>query len=71
MKMIIALIQAGTLIAGLMLAGCGGEPYTYVPGHELKPGPGLVTGEAGELTIFGSPGAEKQQENREDTQQAQ
>ncbi len=69
MKVILALIQAGTLIAGLMLAGCGGEPYTYVPDHELKPGPGLVTGEAGALTIFGSAGSEKQQQKKEETKQ--
>ena len=70
MKVIIALIQAGTLIAGLMLAGCGGETYNYVPEHELKPGPGLVTGAAGELTIFGSGGKEKQQHKAEDTKQS-
>ena len=70
MKKLFALMQAGTLIAGLTLAGCGGEPYTYVPGHELKPGPGLVTGEAGELTILGSAGTETQQEKREETKQA-
>ena len=70
MKAVVALIQAGILIAGLTLAGCGGEPYTYVPDHELKPGPGLVTGEAGALTIIGSTGPAKQPEKREETKQA-
>ncbi len=69
MKTIVALIQAGTLAAGLTLAGCGGEPYTYEPAHELKPGPGLVTGEAGELTIIGSTSSTEQQEKREETKQ--
>ena len=69
MKALVVLIQAGTLVAGLTLAGCGGEPYTYVPGHELKPGPGLVTGEAGALAIPGSTGSAKQQEKRKETNQ--
>ncbi len=54
--------QAGVLCACLLLAGCGGEPYTYQPDHELKPGPGLFSGEDGEFTLIGSP---KEQEDSE------
>ena len=28
------------------------EPYEYVPDNEIKPGPGLFTGEEGSLTIY-------------------
>jgi hypothetical protein len=28
------------------------EPYRYVPDNEIKPGPGLFTGEEGALTIY-------------------
>jgi hypothetical protein len=28
------------------------EPYEYVPDNEIKPGPGLFTGEEGTLTIY-------------------
>lgn len=54
--------QAGVLCACLLLAGCGGESYTYQPDHELKPGPGLFSGEDGEFTLIGSP---KKQEDSE------
>lgn len=41
------------LLAGLLfLFGCGGEEYTYVPGNEIKPGPGLFSGEDGEFTLL-------------------
>ncbi len=66
MKMLQVMIQAGVLIAGLTLSGCGGETYTYVPDHELKPGPGLVTGEEGELTIFRATGRDFQQEQKKE-----
>jgi len=53
---------AGCLLACQLLAGCGGEPYAYQPSNELKPGPGLFSGEDGEFTLIGSP---KKQENSE------
>ena len=39
------------LIIFIILSGCGGEPYTYQPDHELKPGPGLFSGKDGEFKI--------------------
>lgn len=60
-----AKIRSGLLIIGLTLYGCGGEPYTYEPENELKPGPGLFSGEDGEFTLIGSPKNEKEeQENK-------
>jgi hypothetical protein len=39
----------------LFLAACAGgpQPYTYQPDNELKPGPGLFTGEEGMWTVVG------------------
>ena len=37
------------------LAGCNAKPYDYEPtAGEMKPGPGVFTGESGELTIYDS-----------------
>ena len=40
-----------------LLAGCATppEPFHYQPDNELKPGPGLFTGEDGVYTIYGPP----------------
>ena len=40
-----------------LLAGCATppQPFHYQPDNELKPGPGLFTGEAGVYTIYGPP----------------
>jgi hypothetical protein len=40
-----------------VLAGCATppQPFHYQPDNELKPGPGLFTGEAGVYTIYGTP----------------
>jgi len=35
------------------LAGCVGEEYHYVDDAELKPGPGLLSGEDGVFTVYG------------------
>ena len=47
-----------TLAAGLALfalAGCNAKPYDYEPtAGEMKPGPGVFTGESGKLTIYDS-----------------
>jgi hypothetical protein len=32
-----------------------GEPFEFVPDHELKPGPGLLSGEDGEFVLFRLP----------------
>ena len=57
--------QAGVFCVCLLLAGCGGEPYTYQPDHELKPGPGLFSGEDGEFNLIGSPKEQKDSEPEE------
>ena len=40
-----------------LLGGCATppEPFHYQPDNELKPGPGLFTGEDGVYTIYGPP----------------
>ena len=47
-----------TLAAGLVLialVGCHAEPYDYEPtAGEMKAGPGILTGESGELTLYDS-----------------
>ena len=38
-----------------VLAGCHAKPYDYEPtAGEMKPGPGVFTGDRGELTIYNS-----------------
>ena len=47
-----------TLAVGLVsvaMAGCHAKPYDYEPtAGEMKPGPGVFTGESGELTLYDS-----------------
>ena len=47
----------------LLIGGCGGEPYTYVPENELKPGPGLFSGEDGEFNLINAPDEGKEEES--------
>lgn len=59
-------VRAIVVIAGaLTLAGCAGwEPLDYTPASELKPGPGLFTGDAGAFVIerrFSTPRSEQAQ----------
>jgi hypothetical protein len=54
-------LQIGTLIVCLLLCGCGGEPYTYESNNELKNGPGLFSGEDGEIKIFEQKKKEEEQ----------
>jgi len=38
---------------GLLVASCGNteyRPFKYIPADDVKPGPGLLTGESGELS---------------------
>ena len=59
---------AGALVFGLLLCGCAGEEYTYVNDGDLKPGPGLLSGEDGVFTLYGktpSEQAEKAAETKE------
>ncbi|OQX16572.1 MAG: hypothetical protein BWK76_11420 [Desulfobulbaceae bacterium A2] len=47
------------LLFVVLLAGCaGGQDFDYVPGNEIKPGPGLVTGKDGSFTLLGPAGGE-------------
>lgn len=47
------LLGAGALCACLFLLGCGGgKAYQYEPANELKPGPGILSGEDGEFTLI-------------------
>lgn len=45
-------VRTGLLLVCLLLvAGCQGSSYTYQPDRELKPGPGLLSGEDGEFNL--------------------
>lgn len=60
MKQLIAL--AG-LAALLVVTACASspEPFEYEQNNELKPGPGLLTGEEGVYTIYGEPAPVKKE----------
>lgn len=58
--------QAMVLIACLLISGCGGDAYQYEPPNELKPGPGLFSGEDGEFNIIG----EGKKEEADDPEEA-
>lgn len=49
----------------LLLAGCGGQAYTYQDATEAKPGPGLFSGDDGEFSLVES----KQTEENRTTQE--
>ncbi len=68
MKMFQCIKQTGCLFACLLLLSqCGGEPYTYEPDHELKPGPGLFSGEDGEFKLISPDDAmDKKQSEEQD-----
>lgn len=62
----------GIAIIGLALlaGGCatGPEPFDYTPTDEIKPGPGLFSGEDGVFTLYGKPDAastEKEDQEQE------
>jgi hypothetical protein len=65
------LFQAVTLCASLMLVGCGGEPYTYQTDRELKPGPGLLSGEDGVFRLYGMSERERQELRKQQEEQRQ
>lgn len=69
MKLIASCIPAFCIC--FLLAGCVGEEYTYVDDRDLKPGPGLLSGEDGALTIYGKtpPQSESGAQKAEDTKQ--
>lgn len=55
MKTHIFLMLMLCLIVGLSACTSSPEPYEYQPDNELKPGPGLFSGEKGEFVIFRIP----------------
>jgi len=61
------IVLAGLAIF-LFLAGCASspEPFEYEQNNELKPGPGLLTGEEGVYTIYGPPPVEEKQSTTEE-----
>ena len=46
-----------SVLAVWLLVGCATppEPFKYQQNNELKPGPGIITGEEGVYTIYGTP----------------
>ena len=38
----------------LSLPGCGGKPFVYNPPSEIPEGPGILSGEDGEFTLYDS-----------------
>jgi len=46
-----------SVVAVWLMAGCATppEPFEYQQSNELKPGPGIFTGEEGVYTIYGAP----------------
>ena len=50
-----ALVLMLWLVLGLAACAVSPEPYEYEPDNELKPGPGLFSGEEGKFTIFRIP----------------
>ena len=57
MNTMMRLIVLAGLAAFLVLAACASspEPFDYQQNNELKPGPGIFTGEEGVYTIYGPP----------------
>ncbi len=57
-------LLAAAFAACFFLSGCGGKEFVYQPDHELKPGPGLFSGEDGEFTLIGTPEKQGQGEQK-------
>jgi hypothetical protein len=57
------LIVLVAVVLGLLVAGCATppEPFEYQSENELKPGPGIFTGEEGAYTIYGPPPVKEKQ----------
>lgn len=70
-KRVFIYLQAVMMTACIVLAGCGGEEWTYHTDRELKPGPGVFSGEDGEFNIIGTPKKEDQDQEEESEKQAQ
>ena len=65
MGKIVWCLQVGAVVVFLFICGCGGEPYTYESNNQVKTGPGLFSGEDGEITIFKQRPNEEQEEPQE------
>lgn len=65
-KWVCILLRVIVILGWLALSGCGGESWTYQADRELKPGPGLFSGEDGQFTLIGS--SEKQEVQEKQTQ---
>ena len=51
-KKVSLLAGATMLLTGLLLVGCsGGQPMVYQDQNEIPEGPGLFTGESGEVSF--------------------
>ena len=62
-----SIVVAISIIASVLLLGCEGKEYTYVENQELKPGPGLFSGEDGVFTIYrDSPSSKKKMQKETD-----
>ena len=57
MNALVKVFLAVALVSCLWVAGCATppEPFEYEKSNELKPGPGIFTGEQGTYTIYGPP----------------
>jgi len=53
-KTIIMIAVCIVSIALLALSGCGGKPFDYNPPSEIPEGPGVLSGEDGEFTLYDS-----------------
>jgi|GEM_PF-1137427 len=64
MKALKHLMAAGGLVLVLLIGGCATstEPFDYQSDNEIKPGPGLITGEQGAFVIYGEPEKPKSEE---------
>ncbi len=40
------------LLSGTLAACSGVQPFEYTAVHEIPPGPGLISGEAGEFELY-------------------
>lgn len=75
MKYMIKKLSIACLIVALGVcfsAGCASmKPYNYKnEADELKSGPGLISGEKGEMTIFRIPDKSKEQADKSQTPEA-
>lgn len=41
-----------SVVAGMLSACSGVEPFDYTEVHEIPPGPGLISGEDGEFELY-------------------